>query len=44
MIYKDITIIHSTVPTTNYLLMVVTERPIRCMIGPQGTVKEAPTP
>ena len=44
MIYKDITIIHSPVPTTNDPFMVVTARPIRCMIGPQGTVKEAPTP
>ncbi len=41
--YKDIKNTHSTAPTTNPFLLVVTEGPIRCMIAHQGTVKEAPT-
>ena len=33
---------HSSTPTTIPYLMIVTEGPIRCMIGHQETVKEAP--
>ena len=35
-------ITHSTTPTTNPYLMIVTEGPIRCMIGHRETVKEEP--